>query len=321
MTMGTPSTAERSRCFCCPRGCGAARTAGDLGYCRTGAGFPVAAIVRHRGEEPVLSGTNGICNVFFAHCNLQCLFCQNHQISRNSVPEQAYRMELGDVVGGVGAVLDSGVRAVGFVSPSHCIPQTKSIIAALRESGRNPVFVFNTNAYDRRETIRSLEGLIDVYLPDLKYMDADLARRYSQAADYPQVATAALREMFRQKGSNLAIASDGIAKSGLIIRHMILPGHVENSKACLQFIAEELSPAVHISLMAQYYPIPAIANHPDLGRCVRREEYEEVLEEFYRLGFYRGWIQDLESQASYRPDFDRANVFEGEPVFCIQSRS
>jgi putative pyruvate formate lyase activating enzyme len=167
----------------------------------------------------------------------------------------------------------------------------------------------NTNSYDKVEALRSLEGLVDIYLPDLKYMDEALAARYSGAADYPQVAAAALREMFRQKGSNLLLNGDGRAESGLIIRHLVLPGHVENSKRCLRFIAEELSPAIHLSLLAQYQPTPATAGDPDLGRRLRPEEYEQVLEEMERLGFYRGWTQELDSAENYVPDFRRRHPF------------
>ena len=301
---------ELQDCSACPRECHADRLAGQFGFCRTGAGFPIASIFPHRGEEPVISGKKGICNIFFTHCNLQCLFCQNFQISRNDRPDPAHALELEAVIERIESILDTGIRTVGFVSPSHCIPQMKAVMRALEVRGRRPVYVMNTNGYDKRETIASLEGLIDVYLPDLKYMDGALARRFSQALDYPDVAGAALKEMFRQKGSNIWLGEDGIAESGLIIRHLILPGHVENSKACLRFIAEELSPSVHVSLMAQYYPTPEVVDHPELGRSLTWEEYDEVLEEFYRLGFYRGWVQDLESERCYRPDFERAQAFE-----------
>ena len=295
-------------CVACPRGCGAERAGDQLGYCRTGSGFEIASICIHRGEEPVVSGDDGICNIFFSHCNLQCVYCQNHQISRNDAPSRG--MDLGEVVTAVTRALDGGARSVGFVSPSHMIDQMKAIIAALGDAGHRATMVMNTNAYDRRETIESLAGLVDVYLPDFKYADRTLARGYSGAEDYPEVALAALREMYRQKGSNLTLKEDGTAASGLIIRHLILPGHAENSTACLRAIAEELSPSVHVSLMAQYYPTPAVAAHPLLGRRITREEYEEVLEEFERLGFYRGWLQEPESADSFLPDFTKRHPFE-----------
>ncbi len=200
--------------------------------------------------------------------------------------------------------------AVGFVSPSHCIPQMKALIHALSPRQPRPAFVMNTNAYDTVEALASLEGLVDAYLPDLKYMDSDLAGRLSDAPDYPAVAADALGEMFRQKGSRLAIADSGYIESGLIIRHLVLPGQIANSKRCLRWIADTLSTDLHLSLMAQYRPTPAVAGHPDLGRCLRPDEYQEVLDEFHRLGFYRGWTQALASPDTYHPDFAQSHPFE-----------
>ncbi len=295
-------------CAICPRNCHANRADGELGYCRSGTGFGISSVFAHRGEEPVLSGSHGICNIFFTHCNMQCRFCQNHQISRNTQPNS--EMELSSVLGQIESILDSGATGVGFVSPSHYLPQMQVIINALIGRGRNPVYVFNTNGYDRKETITSLEDVMDVYLPDLKYMDEELAERYSGAPDYPAVAGDALKEMFRQKGSSIFLDDNGVIEAGMIIRHLVLPGQVENSKQCLRFIAEELSPSVHISLMSQYYPTPMVSGFPELDRYVSSGEYDEVLEEFERLGFYRGWVQDLESPHCYRPDFDGPDVFE-----------
>jgi len=294
-------------CSCCPRNCHAKRNTDNLGYCRTDSGFNISSIVPHHGEEPVISGEHGICNIFFAHCNMQCLFCQNHQISRNQQLHSS--MELDDIVEQIEVILNQGSKCVGFVSASHCVSQMKVIMGALESRGSKPTYIFNTNAYDNKETIESLEKMIDVYLPDLKYMDSELARQYSDTPDYPEMATLALREMYRQKGSNIVLDDDGIIESGLIVRHLVLPSHVENSKKCLRFIAEELSPSIHVSLMAQYYPTPAVADHPELGRCLTQKEYDEVLEEFYLLGFYQGWVQELESQQCYRPDFERQDVF------------
>lgn len=300
---------ELNGCTCCPRNCHADRSTANLGYCQTGNGFTIGSIFPHLGEEPVISGSHGICNIFFTHCNMQCLFCQNHQISRNGILNAAWNMELPDIVKQVEAILDRGSKSVGFVSASHCIPQMRAIMAALECQGRKPAYVFNTNAYDKRETIFSLEESIDVYLPDLKYMDEYLAEEYSQTPDYPQVAARAIREMFRQKGPNIVLSDDGVIESGLIVRHLILPGHPESSKRCLRFIAEELSPSVHVSLMSQYCPPPEVAGHTSLDRSLTLDEYNEVLDEFYRLGFHNGWVQDLESQSCYQPDFERPDVF------------
>jgi len=297
-------------CSACPRKCGADRSSDRLGYCETPNGFAIASICAHRGEEPILSGTHGICNIFFAHCNLQCIYCQNHDISSNRIPASVYDMELSEIIRQVETILDAGATGVGFVSPSHFVPQMLTIMDALRARGRRPTYVFNTNGYDRRQTITSLEGLVDVYLPDLKYMDDALALRYSDVEDYMATATAAIKEMFRQKGSELTLDGDGLVTSGLIIRHLVLPGQVDNSKAVLRFIARELSPDVHVSLMSQYHPTPAVAHHPTLGRGLTRDEYDEVLDEFENLGLHRGWRQDLSSPSHYLPDFFRRHPFE-----------
>jgi len=299
-----------ANCVCCPRECRADRRGSKLGYCQSGEGLAISSICAHRGEEPVLSGKHGICNIFFARCNMQCVYCQNYQISRNSGRPDALEMSLPSVLYQIEQILSAGATLVGFVSPSHYIPQTLRIIAALESSGRHPFFVFNSNAYDKLETVKSLEGVIDVWLPDLKYMDEKLGREYSDAKDYPRIATAAIKEMFYQKGSSIRLDDDGNIESGLIIRHLVLPGHIDNSKAVLRWIAEELSPSVHISLMSQYHPTPHVDGHPNLGRTLHAEEYEAVLTEFDRLGFYRGWVQELGSPFAYRPDFDRPHPFE-----------
>ena len=301
---------ELQDCTVCPRECHADRSSNRLGYCQTGTGFSIGSICAHAGEEPILSGRNGICNVFFARCNMQCVFCQNYQISRNRGPIRERTLGLDEVIEQIELILDSGVTAVGFVSPSHCIPQMKVIIAALEERKKSPTFVMNTNAYDKAETLVSLRGIIDVYLPDLKYMEKDLAVSYSDTPDYPEIATIAIKEMYRQCGADVELDCNGLIRSGLVIRHLVLPGHVENSKRCLQFIARELSPTVYVSLMSQYYPTPLVASHSNLGRTLYQSEYEAVLSEMERLGFERGFTQALESPANYLPDFVRPHPFE-----------
>jgi putative pyruvate formate lyase activating enzyme len=269
----------------------------------------VGSICLHRGEEPVF-GEQGICNIFFTHCNLKCLYCQNHQISRSNAPNIAFTLTERELLDQVEACLEQYVACVGFVSPSHVLPQVEAIMAGLQQRGRKPVFVMNTNAYDKAEKIASLESRMNVYLPDLKYLDSDLAEAYSGARDYPEVAQKALKEMFRQKGPELRLDARGIIQSGLIIRHLVLPGQVENSKAVLRFIAQELSKDVTLSLMAQYAPIPAVVGHPLLGRNLLAEEYEQVLAEMDRLGLENGWMQALESQNHYCPDFAQTHPFE-----------
>lgn len=297
-------------CSLCPHNCNADRLSGSLGYCCIGDAFQISSICIHRGEEPVISGSKGICNIFFNSCNLQCVYCQNYQISTRKPEAHGSMLSLEQIVGQIVSCLDQGCTHVGFVSPSHVIPQMLSIIQALSAAKRNPVFVYNSNGYDKVETLQMLEGYIDVYLPDFKYMDPALAGEYSGAADYPHHAAMALKEMYRQKGSTLLLDDHGCAQSGLIIRHLILPGNTENSKKVLRFIAEELSPFLHVSLMSQYYPTHAVARHPILGRQITVQEYQSVTDEMESLGMYRGWIQHPDSHNNYRPDFDRNHPFE-----------
>ena len=206
-------------------------------------------------------------------------------------------------------MLEKTENIVGFVSPSHSIPQMLAIIRGIHQAGKYPKIVYNTNCYDKVETLKMLEGIVDLYLPDYKYIDGTLALEYSQAANYPEVASTALKEMYRQKGSGLFINDEGIAESGMIIRHLVLPGSVNQSKKILQFIAEEISVNIHISLMSQYFPTEKVSKHPKLKRIVTVEEYNNVVETFYELGFYRGWVQDMESQSVFRPDFVNDDPF------------
>ncbi|UCG62363.1 MAG: 4Fe-4S cluster-binding domain-containing protein [Candidatus Zixiibacteriota bacterium] len=306
----SPPEVLLSNCNCCPRECGADRTAGELGFCNIDDGIAISSICAHHGEEPVFSGPHGICNIFLSHCNMQCIFCQNYQISDNQSSLAFDCKDLDHIVAQVEAILSRGAIAVGFVSPSHSIPQMKQIMQAINDRGHYPVWVYNSNGYDKAEMIRSMEGIIDVYLPDMKYMDNRLASEYSSTPDYTDFACEAIKEMFRQKGADLHLDESGLVTSGLVIRHLILPGQVENSRQVLRFIARELSPDVYISLMSQYYPTPRVARHPVLGRTLRASEYQEVIGEFERLGFHRGFVQQLSSPHHYRPDFLKEHPFE-----------
>jgi putative pyruvate formate lyase activating enzyme len=302
---------ELTDCALCPRECHANRVTGPLGWCKSDASFNISSICIHKGEEPVISGAQGICNVFFEHCNLQCIYCQNHQISDNSGALQENYHSLGRIVSEITSILDRGINLVGFVSPSHNIPQMLAIIEGVRSAGYNPRWVYNTNGYDSVSTLKKLEGTIDIYLPDFKYMDREIADEYSGANDYPDVAMKALKEMFRQKGAALHLSGDGTAQSGMLIRHLVLPGQVKNSLDVLRFIAGELSPKLHISLMSQYYPAFRAITHRSLGRCVEREEYQAVCREMEDLGIFNGWVQEFESSGNYLPDFRRSHPFEG----------
>ena len=311
-------------CSICPRNCRINRIQAPTGYCKTGAGFHISSICVHRGEEPPVDGKLGICNIFFTGCNLHCIYCQNHEISflgKSFSKNQynlaslenhslSYTLTLNEVIRKIIQILDEGISAVGFVTPSHVVPQVMTIISELRRQGRNPIFFYNTNAYDKVETIRNLEGYIDVFLPDFKYMDPSLASRLSDAKDYPEIALSSIREMYRQKSSSLIINKDGQAESGLIIRHLVLPGNLNNSLSVLRTIAEEISTGVCISLMSQYHPTEHVREIQYLNRCLYAEEYQRVVNEMERLGFRKGYFQEMGSSSHYQPDFSKNHPFE-----------
>ncbi len=295
-------------CDFCPHGCGVARDAVNKGFCNTDLKNNIASVCIHKGEEPVISGKNGICNVFFSHCNLQCIYCQNEQISSND--SVAKPIDDSKVLETIKSILDRGIPLLGFVSPSHCIPQMLKIIRKLNADGYHPKIVYNSNGYDSVETLRKIEQYIDIYLPDFKYSDNELAFELSGVKNYVENAINAIKEMFRQKGTLLLKNDEGQAESGLIVRHLVLPGYVDNSLNVLQILVNEFSSGIHISLMAQYFPTENVHDHKNLGRTLFFEEYEKVIDEMERLGFYKGWVQELKSAENYRPDFDLKHPFE-----------
>lgn len=305
-----PFQEELHHCLLCPRKCGVDRFAGPSGFCRTNAGYGIASVTLHRGEEPVLSGDKGICNVFFGHCNLRCRYCQNEQISRNETRIKGAEWSLTVVAEAIVAIMQTAeIDRLGFVSPSHMVPQMVAIIQEVRRLGYCPVVVYNSNGYDRVATLRTLEDWVDVYLPDYKYSDPVLAESLSGAVDYPHVAAAALREMYRQKGNVLHLDANGLAERGLIVRHLVLPGAVANSLAVLRFLAGSLSNRITLSLMSQYNPTTDVADLEPFNRRLQHGEYAEVVAEMERLGFANGWVQEFSSATNYCPDFSRDSPF------------
>ena len=297
-------------CTLCPRECRVNRLNGGKGYCNIDAGINISSICIHNGEEPVISGEKGICNIFFAGCNMRCSYCQNWEISRPCRDTVNSGMEIPVVLDRIEEILSSGITAVGFVSPSHVVPQMRAIIRGLHSRGVEPITVYNTNSYDKVETVRGISDLIDVYLPDYKYISPEISSKLSGTSDYGEVALRALKEMYYQKGSTLSTNASGVAERGMLIRHLVLPGHVDESIKVLRSVAEELSPGVNLSLMSQYHPTPDVMHHSDLNRLLYRSEYETVVKEMEILGFRNGWLQDMESYKNYLPDFSRENPFE-----------
>ena len=290
-------------CELCPRKCGVNRLEGEKGFCNCGCGLEIAMVCNHKGEEPILSGEKGICNVFFSHCNLQCVYCQNKQISSNKVSVFHPFKTFDELIEKIKTTLLQSENVWGLVSPSHHQMLMKAIIRRLHEEGFYPKIIYNTNAYDNPSALRKLEGIIDIYLPDYKYTDPDLAKQLSKAEDYPRQALEAITEMYRQKGSSLLTDSENRIERGLIVRHLVLPSKTENSKRVLDNLCD-ISFNLNISLMSQYAPLEPI-DFDFLNSRLTQEEYDEVCDYFFSIGLHKGFFQELSSQDNLVPDFEK----------------
>lgn len=299
-------------CVACPLDCGVDRHADAIGRCFVGRDAVVSSWTAHFGEEPVLSGTRGVGNVFFGQCNLRCVYCQNWQISQQAKNPAIGRAVSAETLADIYLDLQArGCHALGWVSPTHVTPQAVEALLIAARRGLNLPVVYNTNAYDALPVLRLLEGIVDVWLPDLKYADADAGRTYSKVDDYPAHARAAVVEMARQVGTQVHLGPDGTAFRGLIIRHLVLPNDLAGSEPTLGWIRDTLGKGAHISAMCQYYPTHrsegAASRYPLLTRRIRPREYDEVLEWLVEFGLTEGWSQDLdEAPEYYRPDFSDA---------------
>ena len=301
-------TEQLSRCECCPRKCGVNRLEGQTGWCRIGAQAQISYTGLHFGEEPPISGARGSGTIFFAGCNLRCVFCQNHQISQDFDPRDMKTLTTDDLAAEMLRLADAGAHNINLVSPSHVVFQAADAIVAARDKGLAIPIVYNSNGYDSVDSLRQIRGLVDIYLPDIKYFSNDLARRYSAAADYADVIPGVLREMLDQVG-HLELDEDGIARRGLLVRHLVLPGCVDDSRRCLAFLAT-LSPDTYVSIMSQYSPQHHASRHPEINRLLTTQEYDEVTDYAIELALENAFIQELDSRHRYLPDFDRDRPFE-----------
>ena len=287
-------------CDDCPRLCHAERGDVGRGFCRMGADPVIARAAPHYDEEPVISGTRGSGAVFFSGCSLRCRFCQNYGISHDNYGQKVSVARLREIYF---ELIGQGVHNINLVNPTHV---TAAILESLEDGLPVPV-VWNTGGYERVETIRRLEGRVQVYLPDLKYIDDYSAKRYSAAGNYFEYASQAIREMLRQTGP-VMLDGDGIIRSGVIVRHLILPGRAEESMRVLDWIAENLSGA-WISLMAQYLPFGKVAGVDQLDRRLTQDEYDLVVDHLMDLGLEDGFVQELSSSdEKYIPSFDLTGV-------------
>ncbi len=296
-------------CRICPRDCAVDRLNGEIAACFAAELPVVSTHVAHFGEEPCLTGKHGAGNIFFGLCNMRCVYCQNFQISQNYKTERRNEVSLDRLAEMMIELQDRGCHNINFVSPTHFVPQMVAGILRAADRGLRLPIVYNTNAYDSVEVLRLLEGIIDVYLPDLKYADDDTARKYSHIRDYVPSAQAAIAEMWRQVGP-LRLGDDGLARRGMILRHLVLPNDLADSADCLEWIRENLGTEVSLSLMAQYFPTNKADRWVLLNRKTSLREYERVVEKAERLGFENILIQEHhEASEYYRPDFEQDHAF------------
>jgi putative pyruvate formate lyase activating enzyme len=304
--------ARLEACDICPRQCHVNRLDGETGFCHSGYRPVVASFCDHHGEEPVLSGSRGSGTIFFGNCNLRCCYCQNHQISQDWRRQQANETDCQTLAGHMLYLQDRlGCHNINFVSPSHFVPQiVKAILIAVPLGLRVPL-VYNTNSYDSITTLKELDGIIDIYLPDLKYADDSQARKYSKAPDYVTHSRNAIREMYRQVGE-LVVDEEGVAIRGVIVRHLILPEDIAGSRQSLNWLAEEVSNNVTVSLMSQYHPAHRAYRYRQLSRPINTAEYQAALRAMEEAGLAEGWAQHMASHEHYLPDFSRKHPFNLE---------
>lgn len=292
---------ELISCNICPHNCEINRLNGEVGRCKATDKVKVALASIHNFEEPCISGEKGSGTVFFSNCNLRCIFCQNYKISQLGLGKEISIEELADIF------IDEqnkNVENINLVTPTMYVYQIIEAIKIARSKGLYIPIVYNSNGYENVETIKKLKGYIDIYLPDLKYSNDKISYKYSGIKHYFESATAAIKEMYNQVG-NPVLDENGIMKKGLIIRHLVLPNNLQNSKDILKWINDNIDKKVFVSIMAQYFPTHKSNQFPEINRKLTKEEYEEIEDYLYSLDLDNGYIQELgEHEEEYVPDFE-----------------
>ena len=287
-------------CTLCPRNCHVDRTAHQTGFCGMDDSIQIARASLHMWEEPCISGTNGSGTVFFTGCNLKCVFCQNHSIAIGQKGKEVTPSRLADLFL---MLQDKGAHNINLVTPSHYIPGIAQALIVAKERNMTLPVVYNTSGYDSVQSLSMLDGLVDVYLPDFKYVSATLSKRYSHAADYFEVASKSLAEMYRQVSD--PVFEDDLIKKGIIVRHLVLPGCTADSKDVIRYLYETYGDRIFISIMNQYTPLPHVASYPELNRKITDAEYDEVVDYAIDLGVEQGFIQEGDTASeSFIPEFD-----------------
>lgn len=299
-----------SACTLCPRECHVDRSSGKKGFCGMDGTIYLARAALHMWEEPCISGTKGSGAVFFSGCGLRCCFCQNHDIAIGSRGLAVSVERLGEIFL---ELKEKGAANINLVTGAHYVPQIIEALKLARMQGMDLPVVYNSSGYEKLETLKLLEGYVDIYLPDLKYMEPDLAQKFSHAPDYVERAKAAIKEMVRQSGS-CQFGEDGYIRRGTIVRHLILPGHTKNSRKVLRYLHETYGEEIYISIMNQYTPVREFGEFKELNRKVTKREYEKVLDAAVEMGIQNGFIQEGETASeSFIPEFDYEGVEKNTP--------
>jgi putative pyruvate formate lyase activating enzyme len=299
-----------SSCTVCPKDCGNDRLKDEIAACYSGRLPVVSSFTAHFGEEPALSGTKGAGNIFFGNCNLRCVYCQNYQISQTWKEQRKNEVTHERLAEMMIELQDRGCHNIGFVSPTHFAPQMARAILIAAQNGLNLPIVYNTNAYDSVEVLKLLDGVVDIYLPDLKYAEDENGFTYSKVREYTTHARRAIREMHRQMGARLVTDDEGLLKRGLVIRMLVLPNDMAGMEENLRWIREELSPRTAVSLMAQYYATNKAGTDERyilLSRRISEREWYQAVEQLEEAGIEEGWLQEYNGASHYyRPDFTDA---------------
>lgn len=287
-------------CTICPHNCKINRNNGQIGRCRSGKNIKIALASIHNYEEPCISGKSGSGTIFFSNCNLNCIYCQNYKISQLGKGYELSVEELADIIV---KQQEKGVNNINLVTPTMYVYQIIEAIKIARKNGLNIPIVYNTNGYENLKTIQDLDGFIDIYLPDLKYYSNELSKKYSKVDNYFEYATQAIKEMYRQVGTP-KFDENGIIQKGLIIRHLILPNHLQNSKYILKWIKDNMPEDTYVSVMAQYFPTYKAKEDNLINRKLTKKEYKEIEKFLYTLSLENGYVQELgEYEEEYVPDF------------------
>lgn len=301
-----------SNCTLCPRNCNVNRLKGQAGYCGQTDQLTAARASLHLWEEPCITGKNGSGTVFFSGCSLRCVFCQNHNIA---LGRSGQHITLDRLCHIFLELQEKGAHNINLVTPTHFVPQICIALRQARNMGLSIPVVYNTSSYEHVDTLKMLEGLVDIYLPDLKYQSSHLSLKYSQAPDYFSIACAAISEMFRQTGKFHIDPSTGLIKRGLIVRHLLLPGQTGDSKRIIRYLHTTYGDDIFISIMNQYTPLPHIAHIPELNRTVNDEEYNRVVDFACKIGITNGFIQEGKAAGeSFIPEFDGAGLQPISPL-------